>query len=224
VSELIQTLRAIVREEISRYRPTELGIVTDVFPKADDSGPDNHQVNVKLRGSGVELQRAAVAVSCAGMSALPRTGDLVLVAFDGGDLNMPVVLGSVYGSQTHPPKAGPLELVYQPEGDEDSSIRRVHIELPSGNLITFDDDKLTLQCAGTEVVVNKDGDVSIKSNAKVTIEAQSDIELTAQGNLTLSAQQSVSIKGMTCTVEGQSGATVKGPQISLAGMTGFSAS
>jgi len=66
---------------------------------------------------------------------------------------------------------------------EDSSVRRVHIELPSGNLITFDDDKLTVQCGGTEVVVNKDGDVSIASNAKVSISAQGDIELSAQGKL-----------------------------------------
>jgi uncharacterized protein involved in type VI secretion and phage assembly len=224
VSDVITVLRAIVREEMSRYRQTEIGVVTDVFPKADDSGPDNHQVNVKLRGSGVDVQRAAVAVSCAGVSALPRKGDLVVVAFDGGDLNAPVVLGSVYGSKTHPPKAGPLELVYQPPDGEDSSVRRVHIELPSGNLITFDDDKLTVQCGGTEVVVNKDGDVSIASNAKVSISAQGDIELSAQGNLSLSAQQNVTIKGLSSTLEGQASATVKGPQVSLAGLANFSPS
>lgn len=224
MSELIHTLRAIVREELSRHRFAELGVVTEVFPKSDDSGPDNHQVNVKLRGSGVEVQRAAVAVSCAGISALPRIGDLVMVAFDGGDLNTPVVVGSVYGSKTHPPKAGPLELVYQPQGDEDSSIRRVHIELPSGNLITFDDDKLTVQCGGTELVVAKDGDIAIKSSAKISIESQSDVSISAQGNLSLSAQQNVTIKGLSSTMEGQAGATVKGPQVSLAGMTSFSAS
>lgn len=224
MSDVIQTLRAIVRDEMSRYRHTELGIVTDVFPKADESAPDNHQVNVKLRGSGVELQRAAVAVSRAGISALPRKGDLVLVAFDGGDLNAPIIVGAVYSSKTHPPKAGPLEFVYQPPDEEDSSVRRMHLELPSGNSITFDDDKFTVHCGGTEVIVAKDGDVTIKSNAKVSIEAKGDIELSAQGNLSLNAQQNVTIKGLTSTLEGQASAGVKGPQISLAGFTNFSAS
>lgn len=225
MSDVIETLRAIVREELSRHRMPELGVVTDVFPGSGNGGPDNHQANVKLRGSGVELQRAAVAVGCAGMSVLPRKDDLVMVAFDGGDLNAPVVIGSVYGSKTHPPTGGPLEVVYQPGEDEDSSIRRIHIELPSGNLVTFDDEKLTVTCGGTELVVNKDGDVVIKSAAKVTIEAQGDIELTASGNLKLEAQQNVNIKGgVGATLEGTASATVKGPQVSLAGTTNFSPS
>jgi hypothetical protein len=103
MSNLIPTLRAIVREELTRYRMPELGVVSGVFAK-DDSDDGNHQVNVTLRGSGVELQRAPVAIDRAGWSALPREGDVVVVTFLDGDLNSPVVLGTVYDNTLRPPK------------------------------------------------------------------------------------------------------------------------
>ena len=62
MSELIEILRAVIHEELTRYRLPELGTVTKVFPKEDDSSDGNHQVNVALRGSGVELQRTPVSV------------------------------------------------------------------------------------------------------------------------------------------------------------------
>jgi len=224
MSELIPMLRAIVREELTRYRMPELGIVSTSFPKTDDSGDGNHQVNVTLRGSGVELQRAPVAVGRAGWSALPRTGDLVVVAFVDGDLNAPVVLGTVYDNTLRPPKAEALELVYQPPDDEDSAVRRMHVELPGGSSITYGDDKLTITSGGTEVIVEKDGDVSIKSAGKVTIESQGDINLEAAGNVSIKAQQNATLQGLQASVEGQAKATVKGASVGINGMTSFNPS
>ena len=223
MSNLIPTLRAIVREELTRYRLPELAVVSSVFP-GDDGGDGNHQVNVTLRGSGVELQRAPVAVDRAGWSALPREGDLVVVAFLDGDLNAPVVLGTIYDNTLRPPKAAPLEIVYQPPDDEDSSVRRFHLELPGGSTVTFGDDKLTVTAGGTEVVVEKDGDVSVKSAGNVKIESQGDITLEAVGNINVKAQQNVSVQGMAATLQGQGSATVKGPSISVAGLTSFNPS
>lgn len=224
MTTLIPTLRAIIREELTRYRMPELGVVSSVFSKEDDSGDGNHQVNVTLRGSGIELQRVSVAVERAGWSALPRVGDLVVVAFLDGDLNSAVALGTIYDNTLRPPKAAPLDVVYQPPDDEDSSVRRLHLELPGGCTITYADDKLTVVSGGTEIIVEKDGDVSVKSAGNVKIESQGDISLEAGGNLTMKAQQNVSVKGMATTVEGQSSTTVKGPSISVAGMTSFSPS
>jgi uncharacterized protein involved in type VI secretion and phage assembly len=224
MSDLMATLRAIIREELTRHRSLELGIVTAVYPKDSSGSANNHQVNVRLRSSGVELQHAAVAVARAGLSMLPREGDLVAVAFVNGDINAPVVLGSVYDQVLQPPQADALDVVYQPPDDEDSSVRRFHLELPSGNLITIDDEKLHIESGGTELTITRDGDVAVKSAAKVTIESQGDITLEAGGNLQLSAKQNVTVKGMSTTVEGQADAKLKAPQLSLAGMTGFSPS
>ena len=224
MSTLIPTLRAIIREELTRYRMPELAVVSGVFAKEDDSGDGNHQVNVTLRGSGLELQRVSVAVARAGWSVLPREGDVVVVAFLDGDLNSPVVLGAVYDNTLRPPKAAPLDVVYQPPDDEDASVRRLHLELPGGCSVTYGDDKLSVVSGGTEVIVEKDGDVSVKSAGNVKIESEGDISLEAGGNVNVKAQQNVSLKGLAATLEGQSSTTVKGPSISVAGLTSFNPS
>jgi hypothetical protein len=93
-------MRAIIREELSRHRGTELGIVTEVFARDSESGDNNHQVSIRLRSTGVELQRAPVVVGRAGFSLLPRSGDLVVVSYVDGDMNAPVVIGSLYDSES----------------------------------------------------------------------------------------------------------------------------
>ncbi|HYJ84694.1 MAG TPA: phage baseplate assembly protein V [Pyrinomonadaceae bacterium] len=222
MSDVVNIIRAIVREELTRHRSPQLGIVTEVFP--GDGAENNHQVSVKLRSTGVELQRVPVIVGRLGFSMLPEVGHLVLLAFVDGELNAPVVIGSIYDSENQPPEGGPLETIYKPVGDEDSSIRRLHLELPSGCFLTMDDDKLQIESGGTTVVIERDGDVTIKSAAKVAIESTGDITLDAGGNLQLSAKQNVSIKGLSTAIEGQADAKLKGPMVTLAGMTSFSAS
>ena len=207
MTDLVGTIRAIVRDELSRRRGPELGTVTRLNPKTGDSDDGNHQVNIQLR-SGIELQRVPVAVARLGLSALPNVGDLMVVDFIDGQLNAPIALGCLYDEQSHPPVAQEHELVYQPPDPEDSSVRRFYFEVPSGNSISLDDDKLTLTFGDTSVVVNQDGDVTVSAKGKVSISSQSDVAL----------------KGASTTVEGQSSATVKGPSLTLAGNTQFSPS
>lgn len=224
MSDLIDTIRAVVRDEMGRKRHPELGTVTGVHPS--DGGDDpNHQVTVKLRGSGVELQRVAVAVDRLGAAVLPREGELVLVAFVDGDLNAPVVVGSLYDDQIQPPEAGPLEIVYQPPDDEDSAVRRLHIELPGGSLITLEDETLTVDWGGSSIVVARGGDVTISAGGNIKLSAEGDVEIEAKGNVKASAQASLEMKGTaSATLEGAGTAKVKGPSLTLAGNTQFSPS
>ena len=74
VSSLIDALRAIIRDELAARRPPELGIVTQVYPGDGNAG--NHQADLRLRSSGLELSRVPVAVPRLGFSLLPRPGDL----------------------------------------------------------------------------------------------------------------------------------------------------
>jgi uncharacterized protein involved in type VI secretion and phage assembly len=223
VSGLVGTLRAIVRHELAAARLPELGVVTEVFARDSGGADGNHQVGVRLQGSGVELPRAAVAVGRLGLSALPREGDLVIVAFVGGDLNAPVVLGSLYDDRSHPPVAKPNEIVYQPPDDAESGVRRIHLELPGGTLLTADDEAVLLEAGDTQVLVAQDGDVTVKCKANVKVESQGDVEIAAGGKLVLSAKSEVEIGGATVTLEGKSQAKVKAPSLSLAGNTQFSA-
>ncbi len=225
MSALLDTLRAIVRDELARRRAPELGVVTAVQPRDADGSDNNHQANVRLAATGVELQHVPVAVARLGLSLLPQVGDTVLVVFVQGDLNAPVVVGSLYDTQVQPPVAQAAEAVYLPsDAGGDASLRRLHVELGSDVMITFDDEHLTLKLGGTELVVNKDGDVNITSAAKLTIKTQGDFVVEASGNVDISAQGNLTLKGVAATLEGQGSAKVKGPALSLAGTTQFSPS
>ena len=189
MSDMVDIIRAIVRDEMVRRRAPELGIVTAVQSRDSDSSDNNHQVNVRLRASGVELQRVPVAAARLGLSLLPKVDDLVLVVFANDDINAPVVVGSVYDETVQPPVAKPDELVYMPTDPDDSAIRRLHIELANGCALTWQDDHLTLKLGGTELTVNQDGDVQIKSAGKFEIKADGDISIEAGGNITLKASK-----------------------------------
>jgi phage baseplate assembly protein gpV len=222
-TNLLGTLRAIVRDELSRMRPPELAQVTQLYPSSSDDTA-NHQIDVKLRRSGVELKRVPMSVSRLGLSILPQVDDLVVVAFLGGDLNAPVVLGCLYDDQAHPPKADEHEVVYTPPDPGDSGVRRLYVELSSGAKLTLDDDTVKVELGDTSLIVNRDGDVSLKSKGKIELSAQGDITLDAQGDIKLSAQGDLKLTGMSATLEGQSSTTVKGPSIAVNGMTQFSPS
>lgn len=224
MSDLMRTVRAIIRDELARFRLPDLGIVTEVFAHDSGSSPNNHQVNVRLRSTGVELQRAAVAVPRPGVSLLPRVDDLVVVAFLNGDLNTPVVLGSVYSDTVQPPEGKPLEAVYVPGDETDSAVRRFYLELPSGTKLTVNDDAIQLESGGTKVELQRDGDISVECSGKIALKAGGDLAIEAGGNIDIKAGTNVTIKGVAVTAEGSGEAKLKGASITLAGMTNFSAS
>jgi uncharacterized protein involved in type VI secretion and phage assembly len=222
VSDLVDTIRAIVRDELRRVRGPELGIVTQVIARGGDDDKSNHQVNLRLPNSDVELVHVPVLVGRLGLSALPQVGDLMLVAFVDGDLNGPVAVGCLYDAQSHPPVAQEHEVVYQPPDPGGSGVRRLHVELSNGNAITLDDDTVQIVTGGTSLTVQRDGDVVIKGAGKVHLESQGDLELEAQGAVSVSAQSTLTLKAVSISVEGQAAVKLKGAQISLAGMTQFS--
>ncbi len=224
MSELLGTLRALIRDELKRMRMPELGVVTEVFPKDSDSGDGNHQVNLKLQASDVELVRVPVAVGRLGLCALPNVDDLMVVTFVGGDLNAPVAIGCLYDDQAHPPVAAAHEVVYQPPDDEDSAARRFHLELPSGGLVTVLDEVVTVEMGGSVVVVNKDGDVEITAAGNLTLKADGGVSVEAGGDLSLQAGGNLTAKGMTAAVEADTEAKVKGAKVGIAGMTEFTPS
>jgi phage baseplate assembly protein gpV len=224
VTAPLSTLRALVREEQTRLRFPELGVVTQVFPKSSDGGKENHQVAVSLPSSGVELLRANVAVARVGLAALPRVGDLVLVVFVDGDLNAPIVVGSLYDNTNHPPKAEADEVVYQVPDGAASGVRRLHVELPSGATVTIDDDTLSIVFGGTSVEVKRDGDVTVQSAANVSITASGDLTLEAQGNVGIKAAGKLDLSGVELTAQGTGAASLKGAQVSIGGVTQFSPS
>jgi uncharacterized protein involved in type VI secretion and phage assembly len=214
VSAIVPALQAVVRDELASLHTVELGIVTQVFTNEGGSGDTNLAVNARVRGSALELQHVPVAVGRLGLSLIPREGDLAVVAFVGGDLNAPVVLGFLYDEQSRPPDGKPTEVVYVVPDDADDDARRVEVQLPSGNKLTVQDKKLTVAMGGTTLTVEGDG--------AITLEAGGDISLKAQGSVSIEAQSDISMKGLSATIEGQTEAKLKGVTTTIAGMTSFS--
>jgi hypothetical protein len=229
MNDAITLLQAIVRNELQGFKTAELGVVSAVYSHESASDKNNYQCDVKLRNSGLELKRVAVATQRIGSAAIPNKNDLVLVHFLHGDIHSAVITGRLYNDSDRPPEAKVHEFVYISPDSEESGVRRIYLEFPKGNKLLLDDDKLVLEMGKTKITINNDGDVQLDSNAKLTISAKGDTEIKTQGNLTLDATGDVSVGGNNVSVKGKTGATldgsasttVKGVTIKLAGKTDF---
>lgn len=215
MTAIVPAIRAIVREELAARRMIELGVVTQVWSNADGSTDGRLEVNVRVRGSAVELQRVPVAVGRLGLAMVPRVGNLVVLGFVGGDLNAPVVLGAVYDEQTPPPTGDPEELIYKVPDDAASGTRRFEVQLPDDRKVTLEDGKLTVSMGSSVVTIEADG--------AITIEAGGDLTLKAKGAIKLEAQGDLQAKGASVTLEASGAAKLKGATTTIAGTTDFSA-
>jgi len=222
MSVVIPALRAVVRDEVAAVRPVALASVTAVDTNADGSGKRNVEVNAQLHGSDLELQRVPVATGRIGLTAAPRVGDTVVVAFVGGDLNGPVVIGSLYDDQQHPPKADPDEVVYEVP-DDGSSARRIEIRTAGGHTVTVTDDAVTIVMGDTKLEVAADGAVTATCATDFVVDAQGDVSIKAGKNVVIEAQTNATLKAsVKATVEASGGATLKGATTTIAGTTSFS--
>ncbi|WP_328475135.1 phage baseplate assembly protein V [Actinoplanes sp. NBC_00393] len=139
---------------------------------AEVPAPPTGRVKVKYPGmSGNALSDWApmvrpMAGDGTGFWALPAVGDQVLVAFLGGDVSKPYVLGALWTAKRPPPTTN---------ADGLNSTRM--LTTPSGHEITFDDSlglgSLTISAAG---------DLSIKATGNIKLEAGlTKIEMTPTG-------------------------------------------
>ena len=143
---------------------------------------------------------------------IPEKDDEVLIMFEHGDLNRPLVVGALWNGKDKPPDKNP------------GGVPRRVIKSRQGSKITFDDEKgqmifedgaqkgkITFDAAGNKITIEAlDGDVCIQTPADdMTIVAQS-IEMTATTNLEIHAGDNMSW--------GAGGsATIKSPATTLSG-------
>jgi hypothetical protein len=229
--DAVGVIQSVVRDQLRAFRTAELGVVTRVQPHASSADRNNYSCDVRLRDSGLELKKVPVCVGRIGVAAMPNVDDLVLVQFLNGDIHAAVVAARLYNDQDRPPEAGERECVYVSPDDPESGVRRMYLELPNGNKLTWDDDKLLLELGQTTVTINHDGDVEVSSSARLRIQTNGDTSVKADGALDLNATGDVTIQGMNVSItaqasaslEGSASATLKGPMVTVAGQIDFSA-
>jgi len=178
--------------------PDNLGRVQVEFPCWEDQGV-------------TEWARVASPMAGAEMGAyfLPEVGDEVLVAFEGGNIDCPYVIGCLWNDEDKPPEKNDgknnkrmirsrsgHEILF--DDDAEGKGEKLVIRSNSGHCITLDDasggelvsitDKsgnaITLDAAQNSITLECAGELSIKANT-IKIEAQATMDVNANATLTL---------------------------------------
>lgn len=195
---IVELMKKIAENEAKKIHIVELGIVTSVFSHSSPSDKDNYECNVKLKNMDLELQRVQIATQIIGLAEPPRVGDLVLMTFVNGDINIPIIIGRLYNDEDRPPVNDLEEVVYIPPYTRNKDKRRIYLEFPEGIVLRITDEEVMVKTGETRVIVQRDGDVVIESKANITVKAEGDTKIKSKGNLSLSASsiQVESEKGM----------------------------
>ncbi len=205
MSGMVEVIKKIVEAEIRKIHVAELGVVTSIFPHASDSDKDNYECNVKLKNTGLELQKVPVATQHIGLAHIPKVDEMVLVTFLNGDINAPILIGRMYTAEDRPPANDGEEIIYIPPYSENADLRRLHMELPSGITLSVTDDILNVEAGKTTLKINRDGDIEVESNEKVSITASGEMIFNAD-KITIESKQDMNIKaGTNATIKGESG-------------------
>lgn len=190
------------------------------------------QSNTESRGHSYFARVATLmAGGKRGSYFVPEVGDEVVVAFEQGDMNRPMIIGSLWNSEGEPPESM--------DSDGKNDIRAIHTR--SGHKIVFNDsddkpsilivdktkeNSIFIDSANNKMEIKVKGDLNIEVGGKLTIQAKQDIsaetkanlEIKATGSGNLETKQALTVKsGMGVTVEGLTQAEVKAPQVSVNG-------
>ena len=238
MTTIVDTLQQIIRHELRSLRITELGLVEAVYPHNSDGDSDNYGCDVRLKNSGLLLKHVPIATGHIGTVAIPNIGDLVLLAFDKGDVNQPILIGRLYNDADRPPLNNPDEVIFRlplAEADDktikaairniegQSEPREILVEMPPQIMVRISDGAVRATAGDTEMLLdqpnNSGGQVTVvtgstkiimNQDGDVTVEAAGSMAIKANGNLTLEAGQDVKIKGgMNTSMEAGMSAEVK---------------
>lgn len=239
MTTIVDTIQAIVRSELRSTWSPELGVVEAVYPHSDDGDLDNYGCDVLLKNSDLLLKRVPVATGHVGTVAIPNVGDLVLVAFEGGDVNQPIVIGRLYNDEDRPPLNTTDEVIFRlPLAEPDSASilgairnhadqrppREIVVEMPPKITLRIDDGTVTATAGTTEMKLDQSGSsggkvtvvagattITMDQDGDVTLETPGSVEFQAAGDLSFSAAGSVSIEaGANLTARAAASAKVQG--------------
>jgi phage protein D len=208
----------LVTEQVAHQVPLDrwggvvMGVVTNT---ADPQNWGRVKLKFPWMADDVESTWARVmglgAGKKAGLVVVPAVGDEVLVAFEYGDFDWPVVLGGLWnGKNDLPPEAAqvsgndkPLVRTWHSIDGHwmamyDDSEKKIEIVTADGRSITVSDKdrKITIKTSNASIVV-EDDKVNLETGTSVSLKAGSNLKLEASGNIDIQASGQVNIKGAT---------------------------
>lgn len=229
MSTIVNTLQEIVRHEMRRLRVCELGIVEAVYPHSGSGDDDNYGCDVRLKNSGLLLKRVPVMTGHVGSVAIPNVGDLVLLAFDKGDVNQPVLLGRLYNERDRPPINNPDELIFRlplaaaddktvkaaiRNHQDQSPPREILVEMPPKITMRISDGTVRATAGKTEMKLDQPdgggGTVTVLAGrTKITMNQDGDVTVEAAGSMSLKADGDLSLQGASVKIKGQGSVSVE---------------
>jgi uncharacterized protein involved in type VI secretion and phage assembly len=214
MSEALFDLLAPPSDSSGRIFGVAIGIVTN---NQDPDGQGRVRVRFPWLADTTESFWARIASPMAGnargMYFLPEVDDEVLVAFQHGRPEAPVVVGGLWNGKDKPPADN---------GDGKNNMRV--IKSRSGHLVRLDDtdggekieiidkagkNKIVIDSAANTVTISADADVAIKSaNGKLSLSGASveiksssgEIALISQAAMTVKAQADLTVKGQVVNI------------------------
>jgi hypothetical protein len=206
MNDLYDTLQKLVRHEMRARRFAEMGQVQAVYP----SDPGNYDADVVLHATDLVLRHVPVLTPRKGYASLPEVGDLVLLQFMGGDVNRPVIVGTLYNGDDRPPENTENDWVLQLPSGPDNKEAGLRIELRQSDPIGFtvslkgdkfelvvqdDDPVATLKVAGTQLSIDGGGGIKLEGGGDMQIKASGNLKLEAGGNAEIKASGTLALKG-----------------------------
>jgi len=192
----------------------EFGKVIEVKPHESAGDGVNYHCDVTLRNGGQTFKDVPVASPRKGFACIPEKDDLVLLGFIGGDLHMPVILGTMYSDKVKPPVYYEGESIFiYPEYRNDKpkreELKRLYVEMPSKQhgpmkfILREDDVHYELEKymfdlkvkEGIKLEVNEKTSLAISKDGDITITAKdTKISISKDGEIAIDSKQKVGIK------------------------------
>jgi phage baseplate assembly protein gpV len=237
-STIVGTIKEIVRDELRRVYQPALGVVEAVFPHADSGDDDNYSCDVRLKNSHLLLRRVPIASGHIGTVIIPHVGDLVVVVFEAGDVNQPIVIGRLYDDVDRPPLNHVGEGIFRmplAEADDrtikgavrnirsNSPPREILVEMPPKITVRITDGTVHATAGKTELTLDQpDGSggkvTVVAGRTTITMNQDGDVTVEAAGSMTLEATGDLSLHGrnvdvksdLATSIQAGTGAEVKG--------------
>ncbi len=229
MSTIINTIQEIIRQEMRSLRVADLGLVEEVYPHSGSSDIDNYGCDVRLKNSGLLLKRVPTAIGHIGTAVIPNKGDLVLLAFDKGDVNQPIIIGRLYNEKQRPPLNTPDEVIFRlplAEADDktikaairnhqsQSPPRELIFEMPPQITVRVTDGTVRATAGKTEMKLDQPGGsggtVTIfAGRTKITMNQDGDVTVEGAADMTFKATGDLKMEGRNVKIEGQVNTEVK---------------
>lgn len=244
MSTIVSTIQEIIRQELRHVRVTEMGLVEAVLPHGSSGDQENYACDVRLKNSGLLLKGVPVMTNHIGTAAIPNVGDLVLLVFDKGDVNQPIIIGRLYNEQDRPPVNLTDEVIFRlPLAQADdktiksairnhqsssasagSSPRELIFEMPPKITVRVTDGAVRATAGKTEMKLdqsqgNTGGTVTvIAGRTKIVMNQDGDITVEAAGSMTLKAERDLKIEGTNVSIKSHMKTSIEaGTQATLKG-------